>query len=83
LSPKVFFARKLLVYIRVIKPTACVALARKAADKIKITISFRSVGIKKINEHVVNSNKLKYNLAGLVASCLGRGVARGPPVGPG
>jgi hypothetical protein len=40
-----------------------VALARKAADKLKITISFRSVGIKKINELVVNSNKLKYNLA--------------------
>jgi hypothetical protein len=58
-----------------------VALARKSADEIRITMFFfTSFGIKKINEPAVTSNKLTNNFAGLVASGLGTDVARGQPV---
>jgi hypothetical protein len=50
---------KLTFYGTVLKSIACVALVRKAADEIKITIFFKSLGVKKINELVVPTNKLK------------------------
>jgi hypothetical protein len=58
-----------------------VALVCTAADGIKITIFFKSFGVKKINELVVTSNKLTNNVAGLVSGGLGLDVARGPSVG--
>jgi hypothetical protein len=58
-----------------------VALDRKAASEIRITIFFKSFGVKKINKLVVTSNKLTDNFAGLVASDLGPDVAREPTVG--
>jgi hypothetical protein len=57
-----------------------VALVRKAADEIRITIFFNSFGVKKIDE-LVTSNKLKNNFTGLVTSGLRSDLARGPPVG--
>jgi hypothetical protein len=65
-----------------LKSIACVALVRKAADKIIIAIFFKSFGIKKINELVVTCNKLTNNFVGLFASGLRPDVARGGPVGP-
>jgi hypothetical protein len=75
-----FLPRKLTFYGRVLKSIACVALVQKAADEIRITISFKSFGVKKINELVVTSNKLTNNFASLVTNGLGPDVARGPPV---
>jgi hypothetical protein len=51
------------------------ALIRKAADEIRITISFKSFGMKEINELVVTSKKLTNNRAGLFTSGLGPDVA--------
>jgi hypothetical protein len=64
----------------VLKSIACMALVRKAADEIRITVFFKSFGVKKINELVVTSNQLTNNFADLVTSCLGQDVACGPPV---
>jgi hypothetical protein len=55
-----------------------VVLVRKAADEIRITIYFKSFGVKKINELVVSGKKLADNFAGLVTSGLGLDVTRGP-----
>jgi hypothetical protein len=57
-----------------------VAPVRKAADEIRITIFSKSFGVKKINELVITSNKFTNNFSGLVTSCLGPDMARGPPV---
>jgi hypothetical protein len=65
----------------VLKSIARVALVRKAADEIRITIFFKSFGAKKIKELIVLSNKLPNNFAGLIANGLVPDVARGPPVG--
>jgi hypothetical protein len=56
-----------------------VALVRKVADKIRITIFFSNSST---NELVVTSNKLTNNFAGLVTSDLAPDETRGPPVGP-
>jgi hypothetical protein len=78
-----FLPGKLTFYGRVLKLIACVALVRKAADEIRITISFSNFSeIKKINELVVTSNKLTNNFAGQLTSGLLSDVARGPPVSP-
>jgi hypothetical protein len=55
-----------------------VALVRKAADEIGITI-FLVLGENKINELAITSNKITNNFTGLVTSGLGPDVARGPP----
>jgi hypothetical protein len=68
------------VYVGFLKSTACVALVRKAADEIRITIFLKSFGVWKINELVVTSNKLTNNFDGLVTSGLGPDMARGLPV---
>lgn len=60
---------------------ACFERVHKAADEIRITISFRSCGAKKINELVITSNKLS-NFGCLVTNDLTPGVACGPLVGP-
>jgi hypothetical protein len=77
-----FLNGKLIYYGRVLKSTERVALVRKAADEIRITIFFKSFAVRKINELAVTSNKLTNNFAGLITSGLGPDVARGPPVGP-
>jgi hypothetical protein len=59
-----------------------VALVRKAAGEIRIKISLKSSGVKKINELVITSNKLKNTFAGLVTCGLGPDVTHGSPVGP-
>jgi hypothetical protein len=74
-----FLLGKLTFYGRVLKSIACVALVRKAADEIRITIFFTSFGAEKINE-LVASNKLTNNFAALVTSGQGPDVARGSPV---
>jgi hypothetical protein len=74
------FTWKLTFYGRVLKSIAYVTLVHKAADEIRITIFFKSFGIKKTNELVVTSNKLTNKFAGLVISGLGPDVARSPPV---
>jgi hypothetical protein len=51
-----------------------VALVRKAADEIAVTIVFKSFGVNKVNGLVVTYNKLINYFAGLITS------ARGPPV---
>jgi hypothetical protein len=66
----------------VLKSMACVALVRKAADEIRITICFISFGAKKINELVATSKKLTNNFVGLVTSGLGPDLARGPLIVP-
>lgn len=43
--------------------TACVSLAHKAADEIRIEIFFRLFGMK-INELLVRGNKLRVSRAG-------------------
>jgi hypothetical protein len=58
-----------------------VSLVRKVADEIRITIFFKSFGVKKINELVVTNKKVTDNYVGLVTSGLGQDVAYGPPVG--
>jgi hypothetical protein len=57
------------------------ALVRKAANEIPKDhdFLFKSLGIKKINELVITSNKLKNNFVGLVAVGLVLDVARGQP----
>jgi hypothetical protein len=46
---------KFTLYGRVLKPMVCVALVHKASDNIRITILFKSLGVKKINELEVTS----------------------------
>jgi hypothetical protein len=77
-----FLNEKLTFYRRVLKSVACVALVRKAANEIRISIFFKLLGEMKINELVVTSNKLTNNFAGLVTSGLRPDVALGPPVLP-
>jgi hypothetical protein len=61
-----FLPTELRFYGRVLKPVASVALVRKAANEIRITIFFSdSYRGKKLNELVVTSNKLTNNFAGL------------------
>jgi hypothetical protein len=55
-----------------------VALARNAADEIRITIFLKSFGVKKINQLVATLTR-KNNFAGMVTSGLGLDMARGPP----
>jgi hypothetical protein len=74
-----FLPAKVTFYDRVLKVNRMVALVLKAADEIRITICFKSFGVKKINELVATSNKLTNNFAGLITSGLGLDVARGPP----
>jgi hypothetical protein len=76
-----FLLEKLTYYGRVLMSIACVALVRKAANDIRITIFFKPFGARKISKLVVTSNKLTNNFAGPVTSGLGPDVARGPPVG--
>jgi hypothetical protein len=57
------------------------ALVRKAADEIRITILFKTLGVKKVNLLVVTGKKLTNNFVDLVTSGLGPDVARRPPVG--
>jgi hypothetical protein len=59
---------------RVLKTVTCVEFVRKGAEKIIITIFLKSFCVKKINELVATSKKLRNNLPGLVASSVG------PPV---
>jgi hypothetical protein len=74
---------KLAFYGRVLKLIACVALVRKAADEIKITIFvFKFLGLKKIYALVAITNKITNNFTGLFTSRLGPDLARGPPVVP-
>jgi hypothetical protein len=55
-----------------------VALVRKAADEIRITIFFfKSFGTKKIHEFLGTSNKLTNNVASLVSSGFGPDVTAG------
>jgi hypothetical protein len=75
-----FLPRKLTFYGRVLKSIACVALVRKAADEMRIKISFKSLGIKEINGLVVTCNELTNSFEGLVTSGFVPDVARGPPV---
>jgi hypothetical protein len=64
-----FLPGKRTFYGRVLKLVACVALARKASDEIRITILLNlSWYVKKINELIVTSNKLTNTAAGLVTS---------------
>jgi hypothetical protein len=77
-----FLPRKLTFYGMVLKSIACVALVHKAADKIRITIFFKSSRIKKINELVITSYKLTNNFTGLVTNGLRLDVVCGLPVGP-
>jgi hypothetical protein len=58
-----------------------VILVRKAADKVRIKI-FVILLSKEINEHVLSSNKVTNNFAGLITSDLGSDVVRRLPVGP-
>lgn len=53
---------------------------RKEEDGLRITF-FQIIGSKNINELIVNSNKLPYNLAGLVTIDPGSDVAPGPLCG--
>jgi hypothetical protein len=76
-----FLLRKLTIYGMVSKSVACVALVRKAAYEVRITIFFKSFGVRKINELVVIGKKLTNNFACLITSGLGPDVAHGPPVG--
>jgi hypothetical protein len=78
----IIFTWKLTFYGRGLKSIAYVALVRKTADEIRITVSFKSFRVKKMNELIVTSNKLTNNFVGLLTSSLRPDVVRGPLVGP-
>jgi hypothetical protein len=59
-----YLPEKLTFYGTVFKSVACVAIVRKAADEIRITIFFKSIGVKKIDELIVSGNKLTNNFEG-------------------
>jgi hypothetical protein len=52
-----------------------VGLVRKSADEIRVTMYFRSVGVKEINELVLASNKLSNTFAD-VYKCSRAGCGR-------
>jgi hypothetical protein len=72
--------RKLTFSGRVLKLIACVTLVRKEGGE-KITF-FKSFVVNKVNELVLNTNKLTNNFAGLVTIGFGPDVACGPPLRP-
>jgi hypothetical protein len=57
-------SEKLLFCGRVLESLACVTLVRKAADEMRIAISFRSFGENKIDWFIIASKKLTNNFAG-------------------
>jgi hypothetical protein len=68
-------------YATDLKSVTYVALVRKAADKIRITMFFKPFRVRKIYELVV-TNKLTNNFTGLVTSGLRPDEACGTSDGP-
>jgi hypothetical protein len=73
-----FLSGNLALYGRVLKSVPYLALVRKAADEITITIFSKYCGGKKINERLVTSKKLTNNFTDVVTCGLETDMAREP-----